>query len=754
MTLDRDRLVRALPSYEIGDEIGRGAWGVVVVATHRQLGRSVAVKELPAAFASDPGVRRRFTSEARLLAGLDHPHIVPIYDYVEDEGLCLLVMELLSGGTLWSRFSTEGVTAAAACGIVIAACSALQHAHERGILHRDIKPDNLLFSGTHTLKVSDFGIAKVVGGVESMGTRTGDVLGTPAYMAPEQALGTELSPATDVYALGTVLYELLSGRLPFSDEGNAIALLYRHVHEEPIPLAELRPDLAPELVEVTMRALARDPADRYPSAEDFGVALAQAANAAWGHGWVRAGGVNVVASGRIGDYLTGPGPDASPPDAMATDGGGAAPVTEVAPAVAPGSGPDRRTRSTRASVTVADPPHPVDPLADAPPSPDELVPLSQVVATGPPAPDTLAVSDAPHPILAAPTTAPGAEESAPPAPPSVVPTGSAPVPSGERPSKSGRRWLLIGAAVVVVASVVGVVVVVVGGGGSGHHLSGPPKVTATIPVGTGADHVATGLGAVWVTDGRHSLIRIDPKANTISSTEDLGVETHAVIVAGAELWVSSSGAEVLRVRPGSAGGASQVTHIAVGGAVSELAEGDGSVWGSSPYLSALLRIDERTDKVVATIKVGTEPDSVAFGAGSAWVANRSQVGTVLRVDPTTNRVVATITVGGLPDEIAFADGSLWAANAGSATVSKIDPATNHVVATLHIGSRPAWVVGGEGAVWVTDARTRTLYRIDPGTDEVTGTVPVGIGAESTEAGYGSLWVVDAQAASVSRVAPG
>ena len=336
MTLDRDRIVRALPSYEVGEEIGRGAWGVVVVARHRQLGRSVAVKELPAAFASDPGVRRRFASEARLLAGLDHPHIVPIYDYVEDEGLCLLVMELLSGGTVWSRFSTEGVTAAAACGIVVAACSALHYAHTSGILHRDIKPDNLLFSGTHTLKVSDFGIAKVVGGAESMGTRTGEVLGTPAYMAPEQALGTELTPATDVYALGTVLYELLSGRLPFSDDGNAIALLYRHVHEDPTPLAELRPDLSPELVEVTMRSLARDPADRYASAEEFGVALADAATAAWGHGWVRAGGVNVVATGRIGERITGPAPGID--------------VTVTGP-------PDRLTRSTRASATVAD--HPV-----------------------------------------------------------------------------------------------------------------------------------------------------------------------------------------------------------------------------------------------------------------------------------------------------------------------------------------------------------------------------------------------------------
>ena len=151
------------------------------------------------------------------------------------------------------------------------------------------------------------------------------------------------------------------------------------MHEDPTPLAELRPDLAPELVEVTMRALARDPADRYESAEDFGVALAQAANAAWGRGWVRAGGVNVVASGRIGDYLTGPGPGSQRPDHRApqvTAEDGRRPEHRGPPAPGP-SPPDRRTRSTRASVTVADHPHPVDPLADPPPSPDELSPSAR-----------------------------------------------------------------------------------------------------------------------------------------------------------------------------------------------------------------------------------------------------------------------------------------------------------------------------------------------------------------------------------------
>ncbi len=409
MTLDRDRIIRALPSYEIGDEIGRGAWGIVVVARHRQLGRSVAVKELPAAFASDPGVRRRFHSEARLLAALDHPHIVPIYDYVEDEGLCLLVMELLAGGTVWSRFTTEGVSAATACSIVVAACSALHHAHGSGVLHRDIKPENLLFSGSETLKVSDFGIAKVVGGAASMGTRTGEVLGTPAYMAPEQALGHDLTPATDVYALGTVLYELLSGRLPFSDDGNAIALLYRHVHEDPKPLAELRPDLPPALVDVTMRAIARDPADRYATAEEFGVAVAEAATGAWGAGWVRSGGVNVIATGRIGERLSGPGPSG---ERISTP-------------------PRGRTRSTRVVETVADAAEQHEPAAELAEvaAPDDLVPLNEIVPADPPG------------TVREPAPATVASATAEPAPPTVAATSPA-VPPPPAPAQPPRGTTL------------------------------------------------------------------------------------------------------------------------------------------------------------------------------------------------------------------------------------------------------------------------------------------------------------------------
>jgi YVTN family beta-propeller protein len=721
VTLDRDRIVRALPSYEVGEEIGRGAWGVVVVARHRQLGRSVAVKELPAAFASDPGVRRRFASEARLLAGLDHPHIVPIYDYVEDEGLCLLVMELLSGGTVWSRFSTEGVTAAAACGIVVAACSALHYAHTSGILHRDIKPDNLLFSGTHTLKVSDFGIAKVVGGAESMGTRTGEVLGTPAYMAPEQALGTELTPATDVYALGTVLYELLSGRLPFSDDGNAIALLYRHVHEEPVPLAELRPDLAPELVEVTMRSLARDPSDRYASAEEFGVALADAATAAWGHGWVRAGGVNVVATGRIGERITGPAPGSD--------------VTVTGP-------PDRPTRSTRASATVADEPVVFDDEPAA--APEELVPLSEMVAAA--TPEAERVTDpvpAPAPPTAAtpavtgPTTTPAAPTAA------VAATASQP---------RRRGALLIAAGVVVVVALVAGYLLTRGGGSTS---AAQPRVVATIPVGAGADHVAVGNGGVWVTSGeQHAIIAIDQTDNKASTAAELGVPLHSIIVANGSLWVSTPILEILRVDPGNDPAHPRVTPMPASARVAELAEGDGSVYASHPTDGTVQLFDAHTNQPTSSISGGNSPDSVAVGEGGVWVADRITTGpgAVTRVD-SAGHVIATITVGSAPEQVAVGAGSVWVANSGDGTVSRIDPATNQVVATIRVGTKPKWVIVGYGSVWVTDPGTDTLYRLDPATNKVTGKVAVGRGAESTAIGDGSIWVVNQDDGTVSRVVP-
>src|SRR5919206_59475 len=285
MEVERQRIADALPAYEVGGVVGQGGFGVVLAGRHRQLDRRVAIKQLSRTVAADVAVRRRFAAEARVLASLDHPHVVPVYDFVEREDLCLLVMELLPGGTLRDRSTTTGFTAPHAVAISLACAAGLTAAHERGVLHRDVKPENMLFAASGALKVTDFGIAKVVGGTETLLTRAGEVVGTPAYMAPEQVRGGELSPATDVYALATMTYELLSGVLPFTADGNAMSLLFKHVHEAPIPLREVAPGVPTPVADAVMHGLTTDPAERFASAVSFGTALAEAGTEAWGGGW-------------------------------------------------------------------------------------------------------------------------------------------------------------------------------------------------------------------------------------------------------------------------------------------------------------------------------------------------------------------------------------------------------------------------------------------------------------------------------------
>jgi Protein kinase domain len=300
MSIDRKLLRKALPAYDIGDELGEGGMGVVVSGQHRQLDRRVAIKQLPLAVATDQDMRRRFMSEARLLASVDHPHVVPVYDFVESGGVCLLVMELLPGGTLRSRVAAAGsITAQYAVAVTLACLSGLSAAHRRGVLHRDIKPENMLFASSGVLKVTDFGIAKVVGAPGTVLTRVGQVIGTPAYIAPEQVRGGQLSPATDVYMVATMLYELLAGVLPFPEGGDQMAVMFRHAYEEPVPLLDAAPGVPEPVGAAVMRGLETAPADRFGTAESFGVALAEAGAQAWGPGWLSAEPVPIMDAGPI-----------------------------------------------------------------------------------------------------------------------------------------------------------------------------------------------------------------------------------------------------------------------------------------------------------------------------------------------------------------------------------------------------------------------------------------------------------------------
>jgi len=313
--LDRAFVEAALPAYELGVELGQGSWGVVVTARHKRLDRVVAIKTLPPAFAANDEVRGRFAAEAKLLAGFDDPHIVPIFDFVEEPQGCLLVMEYMPGGNVWTRFSNDGLTFEASVAIAISTALALHYSHSRGVLHRDIKPDNLLFSSTGAVKVTDFGLAKVLGGAATMMTRAGQVLGTPAYIAPEQALGEALTPATDVYSVGSMLFELLSGDLPFPDDGNPVKQLLSHISDEPRVLHEFAPDVPDALADPVMRAISRDAGLRQDSAWELAAELATVARDLWGPNWVDEGGIPLELPDRLTSGATPEAPAAVLPPA-------------------------------------------------------------------------------------------------------------------------------------------------------------------------------------------------------------------------------------------------------------------------------------------------------------------------------------------------------------------------------------------------------------------------------------------------------
>ncbi|WP_410605119.1 serine/threonine-protein kinase [Amycolatopsis sp. lyj-90] len=275
-------VVAALPQYEIGAAIGQGGMGVVFAGVHRSLRRDVAIKQLPWDVLNHAVSSELFDREARVLASLDHPHIVPVYDYVRTGREHLMVMERLDGGTVHSRFQAGGVGAEQACAIGLATLAGLHAAHEAGVLHLDVKPKNLLFTTQGVMKVADFGIAKVISEGATLVTHGGEVLGTPAYIAPEQAMGNALSPAADVYSAGTVLYELLSGKLPFDNTRGAISMMRQHMFTDPRPIEGVPAPIAA----VVMRGLAREPDSRYRDAETFAADLASAATAVYGPGWL------------------------------------------------------------------------------------------------------------------------------------------------------------------------------------------------------------------------------------------------------------------------------------------------------------------------------------------------------------------------------------------------------------------------------------------------------------------------------------
>ena len=269
--IERDTVIDG--RYRVLNRLGSGGMADVYCAEDEQLGRKVAVKLLYRRFAEDDEFVERFRREASSAAGLQHPNIVGVFDRGEWDGTYYIAMEYLKGHTLKQLVREHGAMPPdLAVDITIQVLRAAKFAHKRGVVHRDIKPHNVILDEEGRAKVTDFGIARA--GASDM-TETGSIMGTAQYLSPEQAQGQPVSPRSDLYSIGVMLYELLTGQVPFDAE-SPVTIALKHVSEDPVPPSQLNPAVSPALDAVVLRSLEKDPAQRFADADEFAAALMDA----------------------------------------------------------------------------------------------------------------------------------------------------------------------------------------------------------------------------------------------------------------------------------------------------------------------------------------------------------------------------------------------------------------------------------------------------------------------------------------------
>jgi len=254
--------------YRIISKVGQGGMATVYKAYQPSMDRNVAIKVLPGQLAESPEFAARFQQEARIIARLEHPHILPVFDYGEDNGVTYFVMRYLDAGSLKDKMGSGPLSLSEIDRVFTQLADALGYAHARGIVHRDLKPANALIDSDGNLFLTDFGIAKLLESASPRLTQTDAIMGTPAYISPEQAQAQPVDRRSDIYSLGIILYELVTGRVPFVAD-TPLAVILKHL-SDPMPLPSiLKPDIPDAIEKVILKALAKNPADRFGTTSEF-----------------------------------------------------------------------------------------------------------------------------------------------------------------------------------------------------------------------------------------------------------------------------------------------------------------------------------------------------------------------------------------------------------------------------------------------------------------------------------------------------
>ena len=612
MALSADpRIGTRLLGYEIEAILGRGGMGDVYKAYDPRLKRYIALKLLPPGLAEDTGFRERFLRESELAASLDHPSIVPIYDAGEVGGQLYIAMRYVEGTDLKALIREDGALAPArAVALLAQLADALDTAHERGLVHRDVKPSNALLDAAGHLYLADFGLTQSTSD-RSEPTGTGQIVGTVDYVAPEQIEGEETDGRADLYSLGCLLYECLTGEVPFPRD-TELAVLWAHLYEPPPRPSEHNPALSRAVDTVLAKAMAKSPDERHASCAE----LVEEAREALGLReivlvrdrrpllMVSAGLLLAVCSGdrrlpgqpgRRGtceaEYET---------DARAHGRRAAAdrPEDEQARRHAQARlGPDgsRRRRGLH--------------LDDSPRRQQDL--------QGRPALERSRRDELRS------------------------------RPAGGR----SRRTLGVGRQRRRRH-----------GNAARSALGSSDPRTCRSPEST--QLVAFGSGAVWVASPLTGIVaQVNPRSSSMSGSSDVAARRgalKAVAVGEGAVWISSNDIvadqyRVFRIDPASG---KVVERIRLRLGAWGIGAGGGAVWVANPLGDTVSQIEVSTNRVVRTIRVGRDPIAVAVGEGAVWVTNYKD-GTVSRIDPKRGRVVATIRVGPNPDHVAAGEGGVW-----------------------------------------------------------------------------------------------
>jgi serine/threonine-protein kinase len=590
--------------YRIEELIGQGGMGVVYRAYDLRLKRTVALKLVTPELALDERFRERFMRETELAMSLEHPNVVPIHDAGEVAGRLYLAMRLVAGSDLRALLHAGGaLEPSRALAICTQVASALDAAHARALVHRDVKPSNVLLDESEHVYLADFGLTRRL---EEQGAEAGEgrSLGTPAYLAPEQIEGRAVDGRGDVYSLGCLLFECLTGEAPYRRDSR-LATAWAHLEEEPPRASQRNSGLPKEIDAVFDRALAKEPEERYPTCS----ALMEAAGEALGLGVPRRGhlGRRLLAGGVAAALAAGA------VTAFLVRGGGAAPTVV----------PNSLVKIDAKTGRLAD----VFPVGRRPGEVELLGRYVFVTSTGD---GTLTRVD----------TRSG----------QLVSSGQYAATWGLAAQGHRRLWVASTSRLAVTAVDTELPEV--------DPLGGPSRLEVPLQSSTSPPFLAVGGGSLWISSSgdaveRWSLGTLNRQARYPLHFGEYGLDV-AYGYGAAWIALGAPGNAVLRIDPRSG----HATRIRVGRYARGTATGFGSVWVAMGDDHEVWRLNPSRSFAQAFIEVGKAPLDVAVGAGSVWVTNHCD-GTVSRIDPRSNAVVDTIRLGYHPAWLAAGDGSVW-----------------------------------------------------------------------------------------------